>query len=74
MDNETIESYIAFAGEMGFPYQLIDWQWYGPFNEPAADITKPAPQLDWPGILAYAKERHVKEWLWLHSADVKPRP
>lgn len=70
VDNDTIKSYIAFAGEMGFPYQLIDWQWYGPFNEPAADITKPAPQLDWPSILAYAKEHHVREWVWLHSADV----
>lgn len=70
VDNETIESYIAFASEMHFPYQLIDWQWYGPYNEPTADITKPAPQLDWPGILAYAKAHHVREWLWLHSADV----
>ena len=70
VDNETIKSYIAFASEMGFPYQLIDWQWYGPFNEPTADIIKPAPQLDWPGILAFAKEHHVREWLWLHSADV----
>ncbi len=70
MDNDTIKRYISFAGEMGFPYQLIDWQWYGPFNEPTADITKPAPQLDWPGILRFAKEHHVREWLWLHSTDV----
>ncbi len=41
MDNETIKRYISFASEMGFPYQLIDWQWYGPFNQPGADITKP---------------------------------
>ncbi|HTJ29545.1 MAG TPA: glycoside hydrolase family 97 catalytic domain-containing protein, partial [Acidobacteriaceae bacterium] len=70
VDNETIKDYIAFAGEMGFPYQLIDWQWYGPFDEPTADITKPAPQLDWQGILAFAKAHHVREWLWLHSGDV----
>ena len=70
MDNDTIMRYIAFAGEMGFPYQLIDWQWYGPFNQPSADITKPAPQLDMPMILKYASDHHVREWLWIHSADV----
>ena len=70
MDTDTNKRYIAFASEMGFPYQLIDWQWYGTFNDPKADITKPAPQLDWPGILQFAKDHHVREWLWLHSADV----
>jgi alpha-glucosidase len=70
VDNDTIQRYIAFAGEMGFPYQLIDWQWYGPFNEPTADITRPAPQLDMPMLLQFAKDHHVREWLWLHSGDV----
>ena len=70
MDTDTNKRYIAFASEMGFPYQLIDWQWYGVFNDPAADITKPAPQLDWPRILQFAKDHHVREWLWLHSGDV----
>lgn len=70
VDNDTIKRYIAFAGEMGFPYQLIDWQWYGPFNEPTADITRPAPQLDMPMLLQFAKDHHVREWLWLHSGDV----
>jgi alpha-glucosidase len=70
MDNDTIKRYISFASEMGFPYQLIDWEWYGPGNEPTADITKPAPQLDWPGLLQFAKDHHVREWLWIHSSDV----
>lgn len=70
MDNDTIKRYISFAGEMGFPYQLIDWQWYGPFNQPGADITKPAPQLDMPMLLQFAREHHVREWLWIHSGDV----
>ena len=70
VDNDTIKRYIAFAGEMGFPYQLIDWQWYGPFNEPTADITRPAPQLDMPMLLQFARDHHVREWLWLHSGDV----
>ncbi len=70
MDNDTIKRYISFAGEMGFPYQLIDWQWYGPFNQPGADITRPAPQLDMPMLLQFAKDHHVREWLWIHSGDV----
>lgn len=70
MDNETNLRYISFASEMGFPYQLIDWQWYGSFNEPNADITKPAPQLDMPALLKFAQDHHVREWIWLHSNDV----
>jgi alpha-glucosidase len=70
VDNETIKKYIDLASEMGWPYQLIDWQWYGQFNNPEADITKVAPQLDMPGILAYAKSKNVKCWVWLYYTDV----
>lgn len=70
MDNETIRKYIDLASEMGWPYQLIDWQWYGPFNTPEANITKVAPQIDMPGILAYAKSKNVKCWVWLYNTDV----
>jgi len=70
MDNETNKKYIDLASEMGWPYQLIDWQWYGKFNSPEADITKVAPQLDMPGILAYAKSKNVKCWVWLYNSDV----
>jgi alpha-glucosidase len=70
MDNETIRKYIDLASEMGWPYQLIDWQWYGPFNTPEANITKVAQQLDMPGILAYAKSKNVKCWVWLYNTDV----
>jgi alpha-glucosidase len=70
MNYETIRPYIAFAGEMGFPYQLIDWGWNGPGNRPDADITRPIPELNLPGLIQYAKERNVREWVWLHSNDV----
>ena len=70
MDNETIKKYIDLASEMSWPYQLIDWQWYGPFNKPEADITKVAPQLDMPNILTYAKSKNVKCWVWLYYTDV----
>ena len=70
MDTATNKRFIAFAGEMKFPYQLIDWQWYGPYNTPEANITQPAPQLDLPELIRFAKERNVREWLWIHSGDV----
>ena len=70
MDTETEEEFIHFAGDMGFAYQLVDWQWYGPFDKPSADITRPAPQVDMQQLLRFAKERHVRLWLWLHSNDV----
>ncbi|NOW97892.1 glycoside hydrolase family 97 protein [Mucilaginibacter sp. SG564] len=70
MDMSTIKKYIDLASAQHWPYMLIDWQWYGPFNKPEADITKPAPQLNMPEILAYAKAKKVKCWLWLYSSDV----
>ncbi len=69
MDTETNKKFIQFASEMGFPYQLIDWKWYGEFNRPEADITKVTPALDMPGVLAFAKEKNVKCWLWLYYDD-----
>lgn len=70
VDNETIRQYIDLAAEMGWPYQLIDWQWYGMYNQPEADITKVAPQLDMPGLLAYAKSKNVRCWVWIYYTDV----
>ncbi|SFD77317.1 alpha-glucosidase [Chitinophaga sp. CF118] len=70
MDIPTIKKYIDLASQMGWPYMLIDWQWYGTFNKPEADITKAAPQLNMPEILEYAKSKNVRCWVWLYSTDV----
>jgi alpha-glucosidase len=70
MDMPTIRQYIDLAASQGWPYMLVDWQWYGPFNDPRADITRTAPQLDMPALLAYAASKHVRLWLWLYSSDV----
>lgn len=70
MTNEEIKKYIDLAAEQGWPYMLIDWQWYGPFNKPEADITKPALQLDMPMLLDYARSKKVRCWLWLYCTDV----
>lgn len=69
MDTRTIKKYIQSASDLGFPYMLIDWQWYGPFNNPAADITHVNPAVDMPEVLRFAKEKNVKCWLWLYNTD-----
>lgn len=70
MEQDVIYEYIDLASKMGWPYMLIDWQWYGPFNQENADIRKPAPQLNMTEILDYAKNRNVKCWLWMYNTDV----
>jgi alpha-glucosidase len=70
MEMPVIRQYIDFASEMGWPYMLVDWQWYGKFNTPEADITKWASQIDIPEIISYARSKNVKILLWLYSSDV----
>jgi alpha-glucosidase len=70
MEQPVIYEYIDLASSMGWPYMLIDWQWYGQYNKPDADITTTAPQLNMTEILEYAKSKNVKCWLWLYNTDV----
>ena len=70
MEMPVIKQYIDFAAEMGWKYMLVDWQWYGKFNDPEADITKWTPQINMPEIISYAKSKNVKILLWLYSKDV----
>lgn len=70
MEMPVIKQYIDFASQMGWPYMLVDWQWYGKFNTPEADITKWAPRIDMPEIISYAKSKNVKIIVWLYNSDV----
>ncbi len=76
MNTATMEHYIDFAAKSGFPYMLIDAGWAlahrtGPEDYSAnADITKVTPEIDMPELLRYAKERHVRIWLWSHWTSV----
>jgi len=69
-DMPTIKQYIDLASAQGWPYMIIDWQWYGPYNNTEADITKPAPQLNMEELVNYAKQKNVRLWLWIYSSDV----
>jgi len=70
MEMPVIRQYIDLASSMGWPYMLVDWQWYGKFNSPDADITRWAPQISMPEILEYAASKNVRIILWLYSSDV----
>ena len=70
MEMPVIKQYIDLASSMGWPYMLVDWQWYGKFNSPEADITKWAPQISMPEIIEYARSKNVKIIVWLYSSDV----
>jgi alpha-glucosidase len=70
MEMPVIKQYIDLASDMGWPYMLVDWQWYGKFNSPEADITKWAPQISMSEIIEYAKSKNVKIIVWLYSSDV----
>ncbi len=70
MDTATLKQYIQLAADMGWPYQLIDWQWYGDYNKPNSDITKVNPDVDMDEVRRFAAEKGVKLWVWLYWTDV----
>jgi alpha-glucosidase len=69
-DTTTMKDYISLASEMRWPYQLIDGSWYVNRQTPAADITKPVPNIDMDELRRFAAEKHVRLWLWLYWTDV----
>ncbi len=72
-DTESHKYFIDFASEMGWPYQLVDWYWYGPpFTSmetfepnPESDITRYTDACNVPEIVKYAASKGVKTILWL---------
>lgn len=73
--------YIDLAHQMGWPYQLMDWNWYkgqspgqlglhAPLKGGHADFAKVTPDVDIPGLVDYAKSQNVRLLIWAHSRDV----
>jgi alpha-glucosidase len=71
MNTATLKEYIQLAADMGWPYQLIDWQWYGDFNKPTSNITNINPAVGMDEVRRFAKEKNVKLWVWLYWTDVE---
>lgn len=69
MDTSTLKQYIQLAADMGWSYQLIDWQWYGQFNNPTSNITRVNPTVDMDEVRRFAKEKQVRLWVWLYWTD-----
>jgi alpha-glucosidase len=69
----TLKHYIDFCAANKIEFHSIDGTdeaWYGgpvdPYN--GSDILKSIPEIDMPGVLAYAKSKGVKTRLWIHQA------
>jgi len=69
MDTGTMKDFIQFAGEMGWPYQLVDGGWYVGTRSPNSDITQTVPEVDMAELRRFAAERNVRLWVWLYWSD-----
>jgi alpha-glucosidase len=75
-NQETMMYFIDFAAEMGWEYQIIDWQWYGgPFEDHMYNYAKPLKNpdvttcidgIDVPELVEYAEAKNVKLFVWLY--------
>jgi alpha-glucosidase len=72
-NTNTAKYYIDFSAKAGFEYFMFDAGWAahgtGP-NDSGADITQTRPDVNMPEIIAYAKSKNVKVWLWSHWTDI----
>ena len=74
MNTATMKHYVDFCADAGLPYMLIDAGWAARGTRPddsGADLTRTNPDIDMPAILAHAKAKNVRIWLWAHWTDIK---
>ncbi len=69
MTTDSMKTFIQFASDMGWPYQLIDAGWYPGVHSAQGDITAVVPEVDMPELLRFAADRHVRLWVWIHWTD-----
>lgn len=61
MDMALLKGFIDLSAEMGWEYALIDDGWYANW-----DCTQSIDKLDIPELVAYAAQKNVRLWLWVH--------
>ncbi len=61
----TYKELIQFSADMGWPYVLLDAGWSS-----RNSITEPSGSVDMQELLALAREKRVRLWLWLHWSSV----
>lgn len=71
MDTATVKEYIQLAADMGWPYMLVDWYWYGPPSKPDSDLRTINPDVDMEAVRHFAREKGVLLWLWVHWTDLE---
>ena len=57
----TYREFIQFSAEMGWPYALLDAGWSS-----RNSILQASPAVNMDELLALAKEKQVRLWLWAH--------
>jgi alpha-glucosidase len=62
----TMEEYVDFAAQSGFPYFFLDAGW-----SKQHDITQMNGKVDVPALVQYAAKKNVKVWIWLYSDESK---
>lgn len=62
--------FIDFAAGMGWPYMLVDWFWYDQEGKDPETAIKPLPHIDMPALMAHAKSKGVKLFLWVNSKNI----
>lgn len=67
VNNETYKYYIDFASKYGMEYIIMDEGW-----SVGNDLLKVKPEIDLPGLVAYAKEKNVEIILWAGFKAIKP--
>ena len=73
-NTETIKHYVDFSAKAHLEYFMLDAGWAvvvkgGP-SDSGTDLTRVRPEIDLPAVIAYAKSKNVKLWLWAHWSDV----
>ena len=61
----TYKELIDFSAEMGWPYALLDAGWSS-----RESILEPSRSVDLREVLAFARKKNVRLWLWLHWTSV----
>jgi len=67
----TARAFIDLAAANGLEYATIDEGWYagaggGGLVRPGADVTRPGKDFDLEQVVAYAREKGVRLWLWVN--------
>lgn len=59
------KEFIQFSADMGWPYTLLDAGW-----SKGTNILQDSPSVNMEELLALAKEKRVRLWLWLYWSAV----